>query len=72
MLFQHNFVHVDCHGGNIMVKINKNYSVFMEIKDYYDIVSRYIESKLIKLALRSKLLKKLADEHCWEETLLIL
>jgi predicted unusual protein kinase regulating ubiquinone biosynthesis (AarF/ABC1/UbiB family) len=28
MLFQHNFVHVDCHGGNIMVKINKDYSIW--------------------------------------------
>jgi predicted unusual protein kinase regulating ubiquinone biosynthesis (AarF/ABC1/UbiB family) len=60
MLFQHNFVHADCHGGNIMVKINKNYSALNELKDYYDIISRYIVNKLTKLAIGTKYLKNLA------------
>jgi hypothetical protein len=42
----------------------------MEIQDYLNIVVRYVKSKGTKLMLRNKYLKKLADEHSKDETML--
>jgi predicted unusual protein kinase regulating ubiquinone biosynthesis (AarF/ABC1/UbiB family) len=61
MLFQHNFTHVDCHGGNIMVKINKDYTIWTELRDYFRIIRSYFMIKVIKLFLHTDYLKYLAD-----------
>ncbi len=63
MLFKHNFVHVDCHGGNIMVKINKDYSIWTELRDYGRIIRSYLWTKVIRLFLHTDYLKSLADAH---------
>lgn len=35
MLMKNNFIHADCHGGNIMVEIHeRGYNFFTEIRDF--------------------------------------
>ena len=36
MLMKNNFIHADCHGGNILIEMReKSYSWFAEIKDFF-------------------------------------
>ena len=67
MLFLHNFTHVDCHGGNLMVKINKDYSIWTELRDYGRIMKSFIWINVIKMALKTPYLRQLAKDHNIEE-----
>lgn len=60
MLMKHNFVHADCHGGNIMVKIEKNIKWYRPILDTFKDLQNWIIAHVIKISFDSPLLKKLA------------
>lgn len=48
MLMKNNFIHADCHGGNILVEVTKqSTSFFGEIWDYITEKYNQLESKLL-------------------------
>jgi predicted unusual protein kinase regulating ubiquinone biosynthesis (AarF/ABC1/UbiB family) len=61
MLMKHNFVHAGCHGGNIMVKIEKNIKWYRPIFDTFKDLQKWIIAHVIKISFDSPLLKKLAE-----------
>ena len=62
MLIQHNFVHADCHGGNIMVSITDiPHSLMGHVKYFWRAAKNNLWNKSIKLMLDSELLKKFCD-----------
>jgi len=53
MLMKNNFIHADCHGGNIIVNIKEKSFTFADrIIDTFNQIYRKIESKLIQLSNR--------------------
>jgi hypothetical protein len=58
MLMKHNFVHADCHGGNIFVRIEPNIKWYRPFKDMFKNLQNLIISHVIKLSFDSPLLKK--------------
>ena len=68
MLIQHNFVHADCHGGNIMVSIqNIPHSPTTYLNYYWRMLKNTIWNKSIKIMLTSQILKKFCDEQNEED-----
>lgn len=71
MLMVHNFIHADCHGGNIYVTLKKREHTFYKyIKFQWDWFKTYLWSKIIRSMLDTKILQKLADDHLEEEKIL--
>lgn len=36
MLMKNNFIHADCHGGNIFIEIkDQSYNFFTEVRDFF-------------------------------------
>lgn len=46
-----------------MVKINKDYTIWTELRDYYRIVKSYAWNKVVKLFLQTKNLRQLATDR---------
>lgn len=68
MLMKNNFIHADCHGGNIMVRITeRSNSAIDKVKDLLGRAYRAIEKKLVTLSFRSKLFRDLYLESKKEE-----
>lgn len=68
MLMKNNFIHADCHGGNILVDIQeKSVSFFSEVWDYVKEQLYKIEEVCVSAALESETLKKLYLESKNEE-----
>ena len=68
MLIKHNFIHADCHGGNIFVEITKKKNSFLSYMTYYyQIVKDFVWNKAIRYMLESDILKKLCDEQIAED-----
>ena len=58
MLFKYNFVHADCHGGNIMVKISPR--AFAPKDLLFDLIYhlfRFVENIAVKLSGESAIAK---------------
>lgn len=71
MLIQHNFVHADCHGGNIMVSITDiPHSPLTYIKYYWRMLKNNLWNRSIKLMLDSDILKRFCDEQNEEDLVL--
>jgi predicted unusual protein kinase regulating ubiquinone biosynthesis (AarF/ABC1/UbiB family) len=62
MLMKHNFVHADCHAGNILVRIKESPNA---ITNYmYSIANRvtsYVLAKIIKYGMNSDFLRRLSE-----------
>lgn len=61
MLMRHNFIHADCHGGNIFVKIEPNVKWYRSFQDMFKNLQNWIIAHVIKLSFDSPLLQKLAE-----------
>lgn len=60
MLMKNNFIHADCHGGNIMVTIKeRSNSAIDNIKDLFKRAYRAIEKRLVTWSFSSKLFRDL-------------
>lgn len=65
---KNNFIHADCHGGNILIEIReKSYSWFTEIKDFFKECFFSLETKLKSLTFETEKMKKLYVESREEE-----
>jgi predicted unusual protein kinase regulating ubiquinone biosynthesis (AarF/ABC1/UbiB family) len=65
---KNNFIHADCHGGNILIEIReKSYSWFTEIKDFFKEFFFSLETKLKSLTFETEKMKKLYVESRQEE-----
>jgi len=60
MLMKHNFVHADCHGGNIYVRIEPNIKWYRTFQNMLVNLSNLFIAHIIQLQFDSPLLKKLA------------
>lgn len=68
MLMKNNFIHADCHGGNIMVKIKEHSNTLKEeVTDFFRGVYKAIEKKLMLWSFSSKLFKDLYLESRRED-----
>ena len=64
MLMQYNFIHADCHAGNIIIKINKSESPLGNTFEFYkNKIHNYILSKVMKYGFKSDYLKRLSEEN---------
>jgi predicted unusual protein kinase regulating ubiquinone biosynthesis (AarF/ABC1/UbiB family) len=63
MLMKHNFVHADCHGGNIYVKIEPNIKWYRPFQNMFTNLRNLFIAHIIKISFDSPLLKKLAEEN---------
>ena len=64
MLIQHNFVHADCHGGNILVSIKDlPLTPATYLRNYWMIAKNFFWNKGIKFMLDSEILKTFCDEQ---------
>lgn len=62
MLFKHNFVHTDCHAGNILVKIKENPNhITTKLNDFFINAKNYIIAQVIKYAFDSPYLRNLSQ-----------
>lgn len=62
MLFKHNFVHTDCHAGNILVKINDNPNEFAtRVNSFLNKAKNFLTTQVIKYGFDSKYLQKLSE-----------
>jgi hypothetical protein len=59
-MMKHNFVHADCHGGNIYARIEPNIKWYRPFKDMFKNLQNYIISHVIQISFDSPLLKRLA------------
>ena len=63
MLMKNNFIHADCHGGNIFVEIQEQYySWFTEVTSYIKEVLFNLETKVKSLYFDTERLKQLYIE----------
>jgi predicted unusual protein kinase regulating ubiquinone biosynthesis (AarF/ABC1/UbiB family) len=54
MLMKHNFVHADCHAGNILVKIREDpNSIKTQLLDFFNKSKNYLISQVIKYGFDS-------------------
>lgn len=54
MLMKYNFIHADCHGGNIMVEMReKTESIFSKMKEFFDEKYSKIEEYFTLFSLKS-------------------
>ena len=60
MLMKHNFVHADCHGGNIYVRIEPNMKWYRHFNDMFKNLQNWIIAHVIKISFDSPTLRKLA------------
>jgi predicted unusual protein kinase regulating ubiquinone biosynthesis (AarF/ABC1/UbiB family) len=64
MLMKHNFVHADCHAGNIMVRIKEApFELSTKTVDLFERARNYLISQFIKYGFDSEFLRKLSEEH---------
>jgi len=64
MLFKHNFVHTDCHAGNILVKIKENPDqITTKINDFLQTTKNFLIAQVIKYGFDSEYLRKLSQDH---------
>ena len=60
MLMKNNFIHADCHGGNILVKVSeKSQSVLGEVADFFKEKLNQLESYFLEATLNSETLKRM-------------
>jgi predicted unusual protein kinase regulating ubiquinone biosynthesis (AarF/ABC1/UbiB family) len=60
MLFKYNFIHADCHGGNIIVKISPRKFTFKDfLLDCIYKGFRFIENLAVKFSGESEIAKEL-------------
>lgn len=65
MLMKHNFVHADCHAGNILVKIKDSPSTLVNfLAAAKAAVLNLVLAAAMKLGMQSELLQRLAEENC--------
>lgn len=68
MLMKNNFIHADCHGGNILVKVSeKSQSVLSDIADYLKEKFNQLEEYFLTATLNSETLLALYREGKKEE-----
>lgn len=68
MLIQHNFIHADCHAGNIFVQITKQDNSFAHcLKHYYRTCKDFVWNQAIKFFFDTEILKKLCEEQTKED-----
>lgn len=61
MLMQYNFVHADCHAGNILVRIKDESNEFTrKARNFISKTKNYIISQIIKYGFDSEFLRKLS------------
>lgn len=65
---KNNFIHADCHGGNIFVEIKEqSYNTFTEIISFIQEVLFNLETKIKSITFSTERLKKLYVESRQEE-----
>lgn len=53
MLMKNNFIHADCHGGNIIVSIQeRKYNFFTEVRDFLKEVWHKVEDYITLQSLQ--------------------
>lgn len=63
MLMKNNFIHADCHGGNIIVDIQeRSYNFFTEIRDFVKEKLKVLEEYLTLSELKSDVLRRLFED----------
>jgi predicted unusual protein kinase regulating ubiquinone biosynthesis (AarF/ABC1/UbiB family) len=63
MLMKNNFIHADCHGGNIFIEITDQYYNFLtEIRDSLKEVYYSLETKLHSWTFSSEKIKQMYVE----------
>lgn len=68
MLMKNNFIHADCHGGNILVEVTKESATFFgEIWEYLRSKAKQLEGRLSEQFLESETLRKLSQASHEEE-----
>lgn len=64
MLMKYNFVHADCHAGNILVRINDDTNEFTrKARNFINKTKHYIISQFIKYGFDSEFLRRLSQEN---------
>lgn len=64
MLMKHNFVHADCHAGNILVRIKDSPSSLVNfLAAAKAAVLNLVLAAAMKIGMQSDLLQRLADEN---------
>jgi predicted unusual protein kinase regulating ubiquinone biosynthesis (AarF/ABC1/UbiB family) len=64
MLMQHNFIHADCHAGNIIVRIKSSPNKLTNmLVGYFQRTRAYLIATIIKYGFDSPFLRKLSEEH---------
>ena len=61
MLMKNNFIHADCHGGNILVRMKENPNpVIRHMRSFFDKAKSFIINQVIKYGYDSECLKRLS------------
>jgi aarF domain-containing kinase len=64
MLMKNNFIHADCHGGNILVDVQeRSPNPFSDVWDYLKFKAGQLEYWWAEITLKSQVLKKLYTEN---------
>ena len=62
MLFKNNFVHTDCHAGNILVKIHESPNeLATKFNHFLNKAKNFLIAQVIKYGFDSKYLQKLSE-----------
>lgn len=65
---KNNFIHADCHGGNIFVEVKQqSYNFFTELWDFFKDLAYVLKYRLKAETVDSESLKQLYLEYCEEE-----
>lgn len=70
MLMKHNFIHADCHGGNIFVSLKdrKEAGGFLyNMQDFFLKIYRKVETTFIKLYINTPIFRQLYTDSLLEE-----
>jgi predicted unusual protein kinase regulating ubiquinone biosynthesis (AarF/ABC1/UbiB family) len=68
MLMKNNFIHADCHGGNIFIEIREqSYNFMTEIRDSMKELYYSLETKLKSMNFSTEKMKRLYLESRQEE-----
>jgi predicted unusual protein kinase regulating ubiquinone biosynthesis (AarF/ABC1/UbiB family) len=68
MLMKNNFVHADCHGGNILISSEeRDYNFFTEVWDYLKDVWYIAEFRIKAETLSEERTRQVYLEYCKEE-----
>lgn len=65
MLMKNNFIHADCHGGNILVEVTKQSATFFsEIAAYVKEKVRQVEEYFVENMMENETLRALYKSSC--------